>query len=149
MTGPALPTGLTMAEIEGSVAAPSGFRAAGVACGIKKSKGLDLALIASDVAASSAAVFTTNKAVAAPVLVSKARLEASRGRSRVVVINSGCANACTGPDGRQTAEAMADAAAMATGVDPAQVLVASTGVIGVSLDRQRVVDGIAAAAGRA
>ncbi|HMC76886.1 MAG TPA: bifunctional glutamate N-acetyltransferase/amino-acid acetyltransferase ArgJ [Vicinamibacterales bacterium] len=147
MTGPALPTGLTIAEIEGSVAAPSGFRAAGVACGIKKSKGLDLALIASDVAASSAAVFTTNKAVAAPVLVSKARLEASRGRSRVVVINSGCANACTGPDGRQTAEAMADAAAMATGVDPAQVLVASTGVIGVSLDRQRVVDGIAAAAG--
>jgi glutamate N-acetyltransferase/amino-acid N-acetyltransferase len=146
MTGPALTSGLTIAAIEGGIAAPAGFRAAGVACGIKKSKGLDLALVVSDVAASSAAVFTTNKAVAAPVLVSKARLDASRGRSRVVVINSGCANACTGPDGRQTAEAMADAAAMATGGDPTQVLVASTGVIGVALDRQRVVDGIAAAA---
>jgi glutamate N-acetyltransferase/amino-acid N-acetyltransferase len=91
-------------------------------------------------------VFTTNKAVAAPVLVSKARLQASGGHSRVVVINSGCANACTGPDGHQTAEAMADAAARAVGVNASQVLVASTGVIGVSLDRQRVTDGIAAAA---
>ena len=91
-------------------------------------------------------MFTTNKAVAAPVLVSKARLQASGGRSRVVVINSGCANACTGPDGHRTAEAMADAAARAAGVDPSEVLVASTGVIGVSLDRQRVTDGIAAAA---
>jgi len=133
-------------QIDGSVSAPAGFRAAGVACGIKKSGGLDLALIVSDVPASSAAVFTTNKAVAAPVLVSKARLQASSGRSRVVVINSGCANACTGPDGYRTAEEMADAAARATGVDPAEVLVASTGVIGVSLDRQRVTDGIAAAA---
>jgi glutamate N-acetyltransferase/amino-acid N-acetyltransferase len=134
------------AQIEGGVSAPAGFRAAGVACGIKKSGNLDLALIVSDVPASSAAVFTTNKAVAAPVLVSKARLQASGGRSRVVVINSGCANACTGPDGHATAEAMADAAARASGVDPSEVLVASTGVIGVSLDRQRVTDGIAAAA---
>jgi glutamate N-acetyltransferase/amino-acid N-acetyltransferase len=134
------------AQIEGSVSAPARFRAAGVACGIKKSGNLDLALIVSDVPASSAAVFTTNKAVAAPVLVSKARLQASGGRSRVVVINSGCANACTGPDGHATAEAMADAAARAAGVTPAEVLVASTGVIGVSLDRQKVTDGIAAAA---
>ena len=134
------------APIEGSVSAPAGFRAAGVACGIKKSGNLDLALIVSDLPASSAAVFTTNKAVAAPVLVSKARLPASGGRSRVVVINSGCANACTGPDGHATAEAMADAAAVATGVNPFEVLVASTGVIGVSLDRQRVTDGIGAAA---
>lgn len=133
------------AQIEGSVSAPSGFRAAGVACGIKKSGNLDLALIVSDVPASSAAVFTTNKAVAAPVLVSKARLQASGGHSRVVVINSGCANACTGPDGQRTAEEMADAAARAAGVDPSEVLVASTGVIGVALDRQRVTDGIAAA----
>jgi glutamate N-acetyltransferase/amino-acid N-acetyltransferase len=133
-------------HIDNGVSAPAGFRAAGVACGIKKSGGLDLALIVSDRPASSAAVFTTNKAVAAPVLVSKARLQASGGRSRVVVINSGCANACTGPDGHATAEAMADAAARAAGVDPSEVLVASTGVIGVSLDRQRVTDGIAAAA---
>jgi glutamate N-acetyltransferase / amino-acid N-acetyltransferase len=146
MTGQAVKTDLAVVDIDGSVAAPAGFRAAGVACGIKKSQGLDLALIVSDMPASSAAVFTTNKAVAAPVIVSKARLEASGGRSRVVVINSGCANACTGPDGHRTAEAMADAAAAAAGVDPAQVLVASTGVIGVSLDRRRVTEGITAAA---
>ena len=146
MTTPALEPDLVFTTIAGSVSAPAGFRAAGIACGIKKSNGLDLALIVSDVPAASAAVFTTNKAVAAPVLVSKARLQASGGHSRVVVINSGCANACTGPDGHQTAEAMADAAARAAGVDPAQVLVASTGVIGVSLDRRRVTDGITAAA---
>ncbi len=146
MTAPALKSDLVFAPIGGSVSAPAGFRAAGVACGIKKSNGLDLALIVSDTPASGAAVFTTNKAVAAPVLVSKARLLASHGRSRVVVINSGCANACTGPEGHRTAEAMADAAAAATHVDPSQVLVASTGVIGVALDRRRVSDGIAAAA---
>jgi glutamate N-acetyltransferase/amino-acid N-acetyltransferase len=142
MTVPAV----TLASIEGSVSAPAGFRAAGVACGIKKSHGLDLALIVSDAPSSSAAVFTTNKAVAAPVLVSKARLLASGGHSRVVVINSGCANACTGADGHHTAEAMADAAARAAHVEGSQVLVASTGVIGVSLDRRRVIDGITAAA---
>ncbi len=147
MTAPALKSNLVFAPIEGSVAAPAGFRAAGVACGIKKSRALDLALIVSDAPASAAAVFTTNKAVAAPVLVSKARLRASLGHARVVVINSGCANACTGPDGHRTAEAMADAAARAASVDPSQVLVASTGVIGVSLDRRSVADGIAAAAG--
>jgi glutamate N-acetyltransferase/amino-acid N-acetyltransferase len=146
MSTPALKADLVFTTIEGSVSAPAGFRAAGIACGIKKSMGLDLALIVSDMPAASAAVFTTNKAVAAPVLVSKARLQASGGHSRVVVINSGCANACTGPDGHQTAEAMADAAARAVGVNASQVLVASTGVIGVSLDRQRVTDGIAAAA---
>jgi glutamate N-acetyltransferase/amino-acid N-acetyltransferase len=137
---------LKIAEIPGSVSAPSGFRAAGVACGIKKTKALDLALIASDAPASGAAVFTTNKAQAAPILVSKARLQASGGRVRAVVVNSGCANACTGPDGLRTAEIMADAAARAVNVEPSEVLVASTGVIGVSLDRQRVTAGIASAA---
>jgi glutamate N-acetyltransferase/amino-acid N-acetyltransferase len=132
-------------DIEGSVSAPAGFRAAGVSCGIKKAGGLDLALIVSDTPASGAAVFTTNKAQAAPVLVSKTRLQASGGRSRVIVINSGCANACTGPDGLRTAEVMADAAARAVNADSSQVLVASTGVIGVSLDRQRVTEGITAA----
>ena len=132
-------------DIEGSVSAPAGFRAAGVACGIKKSGGLDLALIVSDTPASGAAVFTTNKAQAAPILVSKTRLEASGGRSRVIVINSGCANACTGPDGLRTAEVMADAAARAVNADASEVLVASTGVIGVSLDRRRVTEGITAA----
>ena len=108
---------LAVKAIEGGVSAPAGFRAAGVACGIKKAGGLDLALIVSDAPAAAAAVFTTNKAQAAPVLVSKARLRASGGRARVVAINSGCANACTGPEGAATAEAMADAAAQAAGAD--------------------------------
>jgi glutamate N-acetyltransferase/amino-acid N-acetyltransferase len=133
------------ATIRGSVSAPSGFRAAGIACGIKKANGLDLALIVSDGPATAAAVFTTNKAQAAPVLVSKARFQASGGRARAVVINSGCANACTGPDGLRTAEIMADAAAAAAGAPSSEVLVASTGVIGVTLDRRLVTEGIAAA----
>ena len=138
---------LAVTPVDGGVSAPAGFRAAGVACGIKKSGGLDLALIVSDTPASSAAVFTTNKAVAAPVIVSKARLEASGGHARAIVINSGCANACTGPEGLDTAEAMADATARAAGADRLEVLVASTGVIGVTLDRATVLAGIAAAAG--
>jgi glutamate N-acetyltransferase/amino-acid N-acetyltransferase len=137
---------LALKAIEGGVSAPAGFRAAGVACGIKKAGGLDLALIVSDAPAAAAAVFTTNKAQAAPVLVSKARLRASAGHARVVVINSGCANACTGPEGAATAEAMADAAAQAAGADAAHALVASTGVIGVLLDRERVIAGISSAA---
>jgi glutamate N-acetyltransferase/amino-acid N-acetyltransferase len=137
---------LGFAEIAGSVSAPAGFRAAGVACGIKKSGNLDLALIVSDRPASSAAVFTINKAQAAPILVSKTRLKASNGRQRVIVINSGCANACTGSEGMRTAEAMADAAAASASAGPFEVLVASTGVIGVALDRDRVTAGIASAA---
>ena len=146
MTVRDLKADLAFAQVDGSVSAPAGFRAAGVSCGIKKSGGLDLALIVSDAPAASAAVFTTNKAVAAPVIVSKARLAAGGGHSRVIAINSGCANACTGPDGLETATAMADAAARAAGVDPSDVLVASTGVIGVALDRANVTAGIAAAA---
>jgi glutamate N-acetyltransferase/amino-acid N-acetyltransferase len=136
---------VTFTAVRGAVTAPAGFRAAGVACGIKKNGNLDLALIVSDGPAASAAVFTLNKAQAAPVLVSKERLAASGGRNRVVVINSGCANACTGPEGLRTAELMADAAAGAAFVDPAEVLVASTGVIGVALDRERVTAGIVSA----
>jgi glutamate N-acetyltransferase / amino-acid N-acetyltransferase len=132
--------------VEGGISAPAGFRSAGVACGIKKTGALDLALVVSDTDAAAAAVFTTNKAQAAPVLVSKARLRASGGRARVVAINSGCANACTGPDGMATAEAMANAAAQAVGADPMGVLIASTGVIGVALDRYLVTAGVAAAA---
>jgi len=137
----------SMTAVDGSVSAPSGFRAAGISCGIKKSGASDLALIVSDRPASAAAVFTTNKAVAAPILVSRARLAASGGRARVVAINSGCANACTGPEGMRTAEAMADAAARAAGAEPAQALIASTGVIGVALNCDTVTAGIAAAVG--
>jgi glutamate N-acetyltransferase/amino-acid N-acetyltransferase len=137
---------LAVTPIAGGIAAPAGFLASGVASGIKKA-GLDVALIAADAPASAAAVFTTNKAQAAPVVLSRLQLEQSRGRARAVVINSGCANACTGADGMETARAMASAVAGHLQCDVNDVLVASTGVIGVHLDRARVVTGIATAAG--
>jgi len=130
-------------QIAGSVTAPRGFKAAGVACGIKAAKGLDLAVIASDVLASAAAVFTTNLAQAAPVLVSRNNLAQSAGRIGAVVVNSGCANACTGADGMQHAQEMAAITARELSLDGAAVLVASTGVIGVKLSMQNVSRGIA------
>jgi len=136
---------LLVTSIAGGIAAPAGFRAAGVACGIKKA-GLDLALVATDAPVPAAAVFTTNKAQAAPVIISKSHLELSQGRARAVVINSGCANACTGAEGMATARAMAASTAERLGCDATDVLVASTGVIGVLLDRDRTVHGISAAA---
>jgi glutamate N-acetyltransferase/amino-acid N-acetyltransferase len=131
--------------IEGGVTAPAGFRAAGVRCGIKKA-GLDLALIVSDSRASAAGLFTTNKAQAAPVLVSQDHLRRSGGIARAVVANSGCANACTGAAGLQAAYGMAASTAEAIGCAPEEVLVASTGVIGVPIDETKLAAGIAAAA---
>ena len=145
----AVDTGLDTMDIrsiQGSVGAPEGFRAAGVACGIKKSGAPDLALVVSETDASAAAVFTTNRAQAAPVLVSREHLETTRGRARALVVNSGCANACTGSDGLDHARAMAALTARHVGCSSADVLVASTGVIGVKLDMTRVESGIAAAA---
>jgi glutamate N-acetyltransferase/amino-acid N-acetyltransferase len=135
----------TFSRIQGAVTAPADFRAAGIACGIKKNGNADLALIVSDRPASSAAVFTLNKAQAAPVLVSKEWLTVSGGRNTFHVINRGCPNACTGLYGYRTAVLMADAAAGAAFVEPAEVLVASTGVIGVALDRECVTAGIVTA----
>ena len=127
--------------IDGSVTAPKGFRAAGVACGIK-AKGLDLAVIASDVPASVAAVFTTNLAQAAPILVSRDHLIFGGGKARAIVVNSGCANACTGEDGLTHANAMAQLTASALGCDVHGVFVSSTGVIGVKLNIEKVARGI-------
>jgi glutamate N-acetyltransferase / amino-acid N-acetyltransferase len=132
--------------IEGGVAAPAGFRAAGVACGIKATGKLDLSLLVSDGVASAAGVFTTNIAKAAPVLLSQAHLTATGGQGRAIVINSGCANACTGADGHAHARKMAERTADVVGCDPARVLVASTGVIGVKLDIDKVERGVADAA---
>jgi glutamate N-acetyltransferase/amino-acid N-acetyltransferase len=130
--------------VDGGITAPKGFRAAGVACGIK-ARGLDFALIASDAAASAAAVFTTNRAQAAPVSVSRRNLSSARGRAVAIAVNSGCANACTGAEGLQHAEAMAAQTAAALGCTPEEVLVASTGVIGVKLDMAKIAHGIASA----
>jgi glutamate N-acetyltransferase/amino-acid N-acetyltransferase len=122
----------------GGVTTPRGFRAAGVSAGIKASGAADLALIVSDVPAAAAAVFTTNKAQAAPVVVAQEHLERSRQTARAVIVNSGCANACTGDEGLAVARGMAADAARLVGCPAEQVLVASTGVIGVSLSLDKI-----------
>ncbi len=146
MSGAALQPDVTFTAVDGGITAPRGFRAAGVACGIKASGGLDLSLVVSDAVASAAAVFTTNLAKAAPVLLSREHLAQSGGRGRAVVVNSGCANACTGADGREHAIVMAARTGEAVKCDPSAVLVASTGVIGVKLPIAKVERGIADAA---
>lgn len=132
--------------VSGGVTAAQGFSAAGVACGIKAA-GLDLALIVSEQTASAAGVFTTSLAPAAPVELSREHLRATGGQARAIVVNSGCANACTGPAGLEAARQMAVEAARGVGCDAEEVLVASTGVIGVGLDTHRVARGIIEAAG--
>ena len=132
-------------EIAGAVTAPSGFQAAGISCGIKASGNRDLALLVSDSVASAAAVFTTNLAQAAPILVSRDHIRKTSGRARAIVVNSGCANACTGEDGLSHAATMARQTAAVVRCQPEEVLVASTGVIGVKLDMNKVCPGIAEA----
>jgi glutamate N-acetyltransferase/amino-acid N-acetyltransferase len=141
---------VTLRPVDGGITAPQGFRAAAAACGIKRQRPgadrpLDLALLVADGVASAAGVFTTNKAVAAPVVLSREHLTRSGGRAQLIVTNSGCANACTGEDGMRVARQMAAAAAEAVGCAPDQALVASTGVIGVALDIAKVRSGIASA----
>jgi glutamate N-acetyltransferase/amino-acid N-acetyltransferase len=124
-------------------ALPAGFRAAGVAAGLK-AKGLDVGLLVSDEpGTTSAARFTTNARVGAPVSVSR---EAAVDRLRAVVANSGGSNTGDGERGIQTAEAAQAEAAAALGLEPAQVGVASTGVIGAELPREPLLNGIRAAA---
>jgi glutamate N-acetyltransferase / amino-acid N-acetyltransferase len=119
-----------------------GFRFAGVAAGIKADGELDVGLIAADAAASAAAVFTQNRVAAAPVVLSRALLARTRGKVRGAVVNSGNANACTGPRGAADARAMGAAAKSAIG---GEALIASTGVIGRPLPMDRLAPGIAAA----
>lgn len=133
---------VTWNPVEGSLGTPQGFRAAAVASGIKSSKNpLDLALIFSDAPKTAAAgVFTTNRAAAAPVLLSRRNLKRSRGRARAIIANSGNANACTGRAGMKVAEESARAVARSLALLPQEVLVASTGVIGVPLKLDRIVN---------
>ena len=140
------PSGVDLTRTQGGITAPSGFKTAGVHCGIKASpSALDLTVLAADAPVSAAALFTTNLAKAAPVLVSREHLERSQGIAQAVVVNSGCANACTGAEGLDHARRMAEETANAVGCRPEQVLVASTGVIGVALKIDRVAAGIRAA----
>jgi glutamate N-acetyltransferase/amino-acid N-acetyltransferase len=139
MASPRSQTASPITAVAGGVTAPHGFRAAGVRAGIKANGNPDLALIVSDAVAASAAVFTINKAQAAPVVVSREQLANNGGSVRAVIVNSGCANACTGEDGLRDARRMVDETARLVGCPTEQVLVASTGVIGVALPIDKLV----------
>jgi len=125
---------------------PRGFDASGVACGLKPSGKLDLALIVADRPCAAAGVFTTNRVVAAPVIWDRERIAGNAGGIRAIVANSGCANACTGERGAADVERTAAHVARALGIEPHEVLVLSTGVIGLPLDVAKLTAGIDAAA---
>ena len=128
-----------------SVTAPRGFRAAGVTAGLKESGSPDVALVVNDGPSSAAAaVFTTNRVQAAPVLWS--RQVVAGGEVRAVVLNSGGANACTGPAGFQDTHRTAEHAGETLGVSPGEVAVCSTGLIGVRLPMDRLLGGVDKAA---
>ena len=134
-----------------SVTAPAGFVAAGVHCGIKENGAADLALVATEDhrPATAAAVFTRNLATAAPVQVSQAHLAETNGRAAAVVLNSGNANAATGADGRERAKRTCDLVAAELGCAQEEVLVCSTGLIGIPLPIEAVASGIAPLAAQA
>ncbi len=139
--------------IAGSVTAPKGFLASGVFCDIKrlgtgkgseKGNKRDLALIVSETPGTVAGMFTTNQVCAAPVKLCVERVKG--GKAQAVVVNSGNANACTGAQGLADAKAMAEIAGRQLGINPQQVLVGSTGRIGVLMPMANVKRGILAAA---
>ncbi len=121
---------------------PRGFTFAATHCGLKKTK-LDLAILVSETPASAAAVFTTNRVKAAPVIASQLNLRKSKRRIRGVIVNSGNANCCTGSEGLGAAAATTLKVARELGrLDPSQILVCSTGVIGVPLRWQKIVNAV-------
>jgi glutamate N-acetyltransferase/amino-acid N-acetyltransferase len=120
-----------------------GFRTAATACGLKKDGALDLTLIVADAPCSAAGVFTTNRVKAAPVLYDREVLSQSADQMRAIIANAGCANACTGDEGKVNTRQMAALAADVVGARADQVLVLSTGVIGRQLDMTKVASGIA------
>lgn len=130
----------------GSITSVPGFKAAGVSCGLKPKGALDLALIYAMRPCATAAVFTTNAFKAAPVLYDQKVLAQNSAGVRGVVINSGCANACTGEPGLRDAEATAGLAAERLGIVASDVMVMSTGVIGKRLEMGKIRRGIGEAA---
>ena len=128
-------------NINKGVTAPKGFKAAGIHCGIKKSSlKKDLAIIYSDVTATACGVYTKNKVKGAPLLITKEHL--NNKCAQAIIINSGNANTCTGDDGLEKAKKMASLCGKALNIKADDVLVASTGVIGVPLNIDAIKDGI-------
>ncbi len=125
---------------DGTITSPKGFLAGAAAAGIKAKGGLDLGILYSERPCSVAGRFTQNRIKAAPVLWCQRRV--ASGKAQAVIINAGCANACTGEQGMKDAKAMAQAAAKKLGVSVDAVLVASTGVIGHKLPVDRIESGV-------
>ena len=130
-------------NVKAGVTFPQGFKAAGVKAGIKKSGNLDVAVIYTEREAAVAGVFTQNSVAAAPVFASKKVV--ATGTAHAIAANAGCANACTGVQGEKDARAMQEITAAALGCTPEDVLVASTGVIGVNLPMDKMEVGLKAA----
>ena len=130
---------------DGNICTPREFYASAVVCGLKKNRKKDLCLIYSQKPAIVAAAFTSNKFSAAPVEVSKAKIRDSK-HFRAIVINSGNANACTGEKGLHNARGMTSYAAKSLSIKDSEVLVCSTGRIGVQLPMRKIRDGIKNAA---
>ena len=124
----------------GSVTSPQGFQASGIHCGLKK-KNKDLALIYSEVPSVSAGTYTTNKAAASPVSISKNITDTS-GKVKVIIINSGNANACTGVDGHLDALEVQKKCAESLEISTNEVLISSTGVIGERLNVSAIVNSL-------
>lgn len=129
-----------------TITSPKGFRAAAVKAGIKASKNLDVALIVADSPCAAAGVFTTNKVVGAPVVISREHIK--NGRAQAIFVNAGNSNVCTGKRGERDAAAICRQVSKALKIDAADVLVCSTGIIGHFLPMDKVRSGIDAAAGR-
>src|SRR3954470_9303005 len=127
-----------------SITAPQGFRAAGVTAGLKASGNPDLALVVNDgPAKAAAAVFTSNRVAAAPVHWSREVVK--DGRADAAILNSGGANACTGPQGFQNTHTTAEKTAEALGISATDVVVCSTGLIGEQLPMDKILAGIGSA----
>ena len=126
--------------MKGGVCSAKGFRAAGVAAEVKYKGRNDVALIVADEPCAAAALFTTNKVAAAPVVYDRSVIKS--GRIQAILANSGCANACTGEQGLADARLSALVTAGELGIDPHHVLVASTGVIGRRLPMDRLLAGM-------
>ncbi len=133
-----------MEFINGGVTAAKGFTASGIHCGIRKNQiKKDLAMIKSEIKAAAAAVYTQNKVYGAPITVTRNNI--SDGYAQAVIVNSGNANTCNA-DGVEKAEMMCEIAAKALSVDKKDVIVASTGVIGMTLDVTPIAEGAPALA---
>ncbi|MFA7174250.1 MAG: bifunctional glutamate N-acetyltransferase/amino-acid acetyltransferase ArgJ [Kiritimatiellia bacterium] len=133
-----------LTHIEGGVTAAAGFKAAGVEATVKYASRKDMALLVADEPCAVAALYTSNKVAAAPVVIDRER--SASGVAQAVVINSGNANACTGLLGLQDAREMGRLTAAALGIDQSLVLVCSTGVIGVHLPMDKIATGVKKAA---